>query len=184
MKLQLLRQQGATLLIGLIMLILLTLLAVTSFKLGKGSLQAVSNMQHRNQTAAAAQGAIEQVISSVTFVATPANAIPSPCGGVPNKTCVDVAGKGVRDVTVAVTPKCVAVQTIPVDALDFSKPNDAGCLVGAGQNFGVVGAASNNSMCADSLWDIQAVASDPVTNAQSTINQGVAVRVPVTTVCP
>ncbi|MEK7736556.1 MAG: hypothetical protein AAB319_02190, partial [Pseudomonadota bacterium] len=44
------RQRGATLVIGLIMLVLLTLMAVSSFNLGKSNLQIVGNMQFRNQT--------------------------------------------------------------------------------------------------------------------------------------
>jgi hypothetical protein len=166
------------------MLALITVLAVTSFRLGKSNLQIVGNMQQRKQTHASAQGAIEQVISSTQFTATPANAIPRPCGAVANTTCVDVNGDGVTDVNVTVTPACVSVQVIPSTALDFTKPNDAGCLVGTRQDFGVPGAASNNSLCANTLWDTQAVATDAISNARSVVNQGVIVRVPAGSACP
>ncbi|WP_432259166.1 hypothetical protein [Cupriavidus sp. TMH.W2] len=178
------RQRGATLLVGMIMLLLITLLAITSFKMAKGNLQAAGNAQQRDQAISAAQGAIEQTISSTQFTSTPANAIPNPCGNVANTSCVDVNGDGVTDVTVAVTSKCVSAQVIPAAALDFTKADDAGCLLGAGQDFGVEGGASNNSLCANTLWDVQAVATDTLGNAQATINQGAAVRVPATTVCP
>ncbi|MDA8256559.1 MAG: PilX N-terminal domain-containing pilus assembly protein [Betaproteobacteria bacterium] len=177
------RQSGATLLISLIMLVLMTLLAVTTFRLGKANLQIAANMQQRNQAFAAAQGAIEQVISSTQFMTTPANAIPHPCNLVVNTTCVDVNGDGVMDVTVAVAPSCVSTQVIPVAALSLAKPNDVGCLVGVSQQFGVVGAAHTGSLCANMLWDVQAVATDPLSNAQFAINQGIAVRVAATTVC-
>ena len=38
------RQRGATLIVSLIMLLLITLLAISSFTLGKGNLQIVGNM--------------------------------------------------------------------------------------------------------------------------------------------
>ncbi|GAB7546170.1 hypothetical protein [Cupriavidus sp. 8B] len=178
------QQRGVTLLVSLIMLILIMLLAVTSFRLAKGNLQVVGNMQQRNQALSAAQGAIEQVISSTQFTTTPANAIPKPCGAVPNTTCIDVNGDGVTDVTVAVASKCISAQVTPNAALDFTNANDAGCLVGADQDFGVVGAASNNSMCATTLWDVQAAATDSLSNTQYTVSQGIALRVSATTVCP
>jgi hypothetical protein len=178
------QQHGATLLVSLIMLVLITLLAVISFKLGKGNLQIVGNMQQRNQAQSVAQGAIEQIISSAQFTTTPTNAITNPCGGVANTACVDIDGDAVTDVTVAVTPTCVSTQILPVNALDFNNPEDVGCLVGAGQDFGVVGGATNNSLCASTLWDIQAVATDPLNNAQFTVHQGTAVHVPATAVCP
>lgn len=178
------RQRGATLLVSLIMLVMMTLLAVTAFKLGKGNLQIVGNMQQRNQVISAAQGAIERIISSTTFTTTPANAIPSPCGGVANKLCVDVNGDGVMDVNVIATATCVSAQIIPVSALNFAKANDAGCLVGISQQFGLTGATNTSSLCANMVWDVQAVATDVVSNAQSTVNQGVGVRVSATSSCP
>lgn len=177
-------QRGVALLMGLIMLVVMTLFAVTIFKLGKGGLQIVGNMQLRNQAQAAAQSAIEEVLSTATFVTTPANAIRSPCGGVANKICVDVNGDGVTDVNVVVTPTCVSVKIIPVAALSFSNANDVGCLVGLSQEFGVSGASNNDSLCANMLWDINAVATDPINNAQFSVNQGVAVRVSSSAVCP
>jgi Tfp pilus assembly protein PilX len=178
------RQRGATLLVSLIMLVLITLLTVTSFKLSKGNLQIAGNMQQRNQAIAAAQGAIEQVISSTQFMTTPANAVPRPCNLVPNTTCVDVNGDSVMDVNVTVAPTCVSTQAIPISKLTLSNPDDAGCLVGISQQFGVAGATSNDSLCANMLWDAQATATDSLSNAQFIINQGIAVRVAATALCP
>ena len=186
------RQRGATLIIALIMLVMITLLTITAFRLGKGNLQIVSNMQQRSQTMGAAQSAIELVISTPNFASSPANAIPipavsavpSPCSRLPNTTCVDVNGDGVTDVTVAIAPTCVRTQVILNTALNLTNPNDMGCSLGTNQNFGIAGATSNSSLCADMLWDIQASASDAVSKAQSTINQGVTLRQPATAQCP
>ena len=179
-----LRQQGAALIVTLIMLALITMLAVTAFRLGKSDLQIAGNMQRRKEALSAVQQAIEQVISSTQFTATPTDALPTPCGGVPNTVCVDMNGDGVVDENVRVVLACVAIQPIPNSALDPTIPNDAGCLVGASQNGGVVGAPNNNSLCSNSVWDTQATATDAVTNASYVINQGVAVRVPSNAICP
>ncbi|MBI3284598.1 MAG: hypothetical protein HYZ65_07065 [Burkholderiales bacterium] len=178
------RQSGATLLVSLIMLILLSLMTLTTFKLSKTSLQIAGNQQQRSQALAAAQSAIEEVISSTRFATAPDKAILAPCNKEANTTCVDLNADGTTDVKVVVTPTCVSSQVIPVAALDFTSPSDAGCIIGTGQSFGVEGGASNNSLCANMLWDIQAVAADAVTNAQYVVNQGTAVRVSSTTLCP
>ncbi len=178
------RQRGATLIVSLIMLVMITLLAISSFTLGKGNLQIVGNMQQRQQAFAAAQDAVATVISSTRFTATPADAIPIPCNGVANTTCADVNGDGVTDVNVAVTAACDSIQPIPVTQLNFGDPNDAGCLVGAPQDLGVAGASNNNSMCSNSVWEVQASATDAVSGANSVVDQGVAVRVPLSAVCP
>jgi Tfp pilus assembly protein PilX len=178
------RQQGAALIVGMIMLILISLLAVASFRLGKTDLQIVGNMQQRKQALSAAQQTIEQVISTTQFTATPANALPNPCGAVANKACVDVNGDGVADVNVVITVLCSAIEPILNSALDLSNPNDAGCAVGTNPNSGVQGASTNNSLCSNSVWDTRAVATDVVTNAQYVIDQGVAVRVPSSAICP
>src|ERR1700692_3718270 len=146
------RQRGAALIVSLIMLILISLLAVASFRLGKSDLQIVGNMQQRKQALSAAQQAIEQVISSTLFTTAPTNALPTPCGGVANTACVDVNGDGVADVNVSILVLCNAIAPILNAALDLTNPNDAGCALGANQNAGVAGAANNNSMCSNSVW--------------------------------
>jgi hypothetical protein len=97
---------------------------------------------------------------------------------------VSVNGDTSNDVDVLVTPTCDSIQPILVTQLDFTNPNDQGCLVGAQQDTGVAGAANNNSMCSDSVWDIQASATDQMSGANYVVDEGVAVRVPSTTLCP
>jgi len=176
------RQRGATLIVSLIMLLLITLMAISSFTLGKSNLQIVGNMQQRQQAFAAAQSAVATVISTTQFSATPANAVAVPCT-VANTICV-TNGDGVTHENVTVTVVCDSIQPIPVSALDFANPNDAGCLIGQSQDTGVAGAANSNSMCSNSVWDVQASATDAVSGANSIIDQGIAVRVPASAVCP
>lgn len=178
------RQNGMSLLVSLIMLVLITLVTLTSFKLSKGSLQIAGNQQQRAQTMTATQGAIEQVISDTKFAVTPNNAVPRPCNNQANTACTDVNGDGVADIKVAITSSCISAQVIPVTLLDFTQKDDAGCLVGVSGNAGIAGAISNNSLCSNMLWDVQGVGADTINNAQYVINQGAAVRVSSTTVCP
>ncbi len=177
------RQKGATLVVGMIMLILISLLAVASFRLGKTDLQIVGNMQQRKQALSAAQQTIEQVISTIQFTTTPTNALPSPCNNVVNTACVDINGDGVTDVNVTILVLCNAIEPILNSALNLAITADQHCSNQANQQTGLVGVASNNSACSNSVWDTQATAIDAVTNAQYVIDQGVAVRVSSSTVC-
>jgi hypothetical protein len=71
----------------------------------------------------------------------------------------------------------VKAQSIKNSDLDLADAEDAGCSVGSNQNFGVAGATNGNSECANSVWDVTAVATDMTTQASVKVTQGVAVRV-------
>lgn len=61
------RQSGATLITALIMLIVLTLLVVSGIRSSNTNLRIAGNMQMQEEAAAAAQQAIERVVSSSVF---------------------------------------------------------------------------------------------------------------------
>lgn len=173
------RQRGITLVTALIMLVLLTLLALTSFNLGRSNLQIVSNMQQRDEAVSAAHEVIEETISNTRFFVTPDNILANPCGA-PNQRCVDTNADGKPDVTVALVPKpkCVKAPVIKNSALDLSVREDAECIMGSAQNFGLDGADNgSSSACADSVWEVTAVATDAQSAAQVKVVQGVAVRI-------
>ena len=180
------RQTGAALIVSLIMLALITLVAVASFKLGNGNLQIVGNMQRRNEAMSAAQGAIDQVVSNSLFVTTPANAIPHPCNG-PNTTCVDVNGDGITDLNVTVTPACIANHSIPGTQLSPYLESDRDCMMSPNPNCAATNSCSDASLCADTVWNTHAQASDAVSGAQYVIDAGTKVRIPAATAgstCP
>lgn len=178
------RQRGATLIVSLIMLVLITLLAVSSFSLGKGNLQIVGNMQQRGQAFAAAQQAVATTISTIQFTQTPTAPIAAPCvAGTTNTVCVGVNADGANDITVVVTPICDSIQPISVIAA-FGDPALQNCVIGYSPDTGVAGATNGNSMCSNSVWDVQANATDNLTGANFVLDQGVGVVVPNTTVCP
>jgi Tfp pilus assembly protein PilX len=172
------RQRGITLVTALIMLVLLTLLALTTFNLGKSNLQIVSNMQQHDEAQAAANEVIEEAISNTRFFVTPDNILANPCGA-PNQRCVDTNGDGTDDVKVVIAqhPKCVKAPVIKNSALDLAQPEDAKCAMGSAQAFGVAGAVDGSSACSDSVWEVTAEATDMQTNAKVSVTQGVAVRV-------
>ena len=165
------RQKGATLLIGLIMLVLLTLMAVTSFRLGRSNLQIVGNMQFRNETLRAAEESVEAAISTPTAVSTPST------------SNVDVNADGTPDVAVTITPTLTQAHVLKNSALDLTNSGQLGCTVGQAQAFGVVGAATGNSLCARTLYDLKVVAKEAATNTSVELHQGVSIQVPADTVC-
>ena len=176
------RQSGTVLVIGMIMLVLMTLLAVTSFNLGRGEYQIISNMQFQSEASSAAQMALEEVVSNLNFSTSPANVFATPCSGA-NTICYDTNGDGNNDVVVTIKsrgdtkPVCITSKTIKNSSLNLSNTDDLGCTAGATQTFGVAGASTGDSLCADSVWDVQAEGVDTVTQAKAVITTGLSVRV-------
>lgn len=143
------QQRGSTLLISLIMLVLLTLIAISAMNASSTSIQIVGNAQFREEANAAAQQAIETVISSSTFqTAAPAT------------QNIDINGDGNSDyaVTFAPAPRCVSY--LPVQPTDANVPKIC---------FGSIG-----DICFWTVWDITAVVTDiNGSGATSTVHQGV-----------
>lgn len=181
------REGGATLLIVLIMLIMLTLFAISAMNTGNVNLKVVGNMQARSEALAASVATTDTALSTTQFTETPANAIPSPCGGIPNTICTDINGDGTADYTTTLTPNpmCVQARAIKVSELTLTATSeDLACTQAQQQgSFGVVGAASSgDSLCGNTTWEITAQTLAANTNvATSTVNvattQGIAVRV-------
>jgi Tfp pilus assembly protein PilX len=150
-------QRGATLLVGMVMLVLLTLLALSAINSSTVNLKVVGNMQYQQEAMNAADAAINTVMSSSGFFSTP--------GTAPTSQAVDVNGDGVTDYTVDLKPPpCVLATTpIPLSQLSVTNPNDRVCM---GQsnltNTGIMGqntgAAPSN--CAKVTWQVTATVND------------------------
>ena len=191
------RQQGATLLVSLILLVMLTLFAISAMNTSTVNLKVVGNMQAQQEGIAASQSAIEAAISTPAFTSSPTNAIPTPCGAA-NTTCTDLNGDGTSDLTTVLTPPPTCVQARPqkISELDLSKATneDVACIQQQQQGtFGVAGASgTGDSLCGTSVWDITArTLQTGATTTNSPVNvtivQGVGVRVPaldLATNCP
>jgi hypothetical protein len=111
--------------------------------------------------------------------------VPVPLGGgnFGTQKSYDVTGDEAADITVTVEAPVKCVQGYPIESsrLDLTKQEDVACTIGVGetnQTLGVEGASTGYSYCAETVWEVRATATDPVTNAKADITQGVAVRVP------
>jgi hypothetical protein len=164
------RQRGVTLFVALVLLVMVTLLAVSSFRVSNTNLKVVASMQGRGEAVAAAQAAIEQVLSSAYFAENPQQVFQTPMP-------VDLNGDGTNEYVVAMNPapKCLKARPTNPAELDISKPTDRPCFGTA-----LVGQATLASACAETIWEISATTRDAVTSAQTTVRQGVSMRTSVT----
>lgn len=162
------RQKGATLFVTLIMLVILTLIVFTAARLSSSNLLVVGNLQHQDEALTAANLAIEQILSSDFTIAPAASTV-----------SVDLEKDGVVDFEVQVNkPTCLRVRVIPTAELDASNPADQGCFLGMGTGAGGLGgAAGTQSFCAETLWEIRAVAAHTQTGAQVVVRQGISRRI-------
>ena len=164
------RQRGVTLIVGLIMLILITLMVTTAFTLNTSNLKSVGNMQYRNEAVAAANKAVEQVVG---------NSFPLGFIGVPPATTItfDINNDGTDDYRVAVS------QPVCVEASVVAGTTGAGACSGV-RGGSLAGCASPNF---NTLWDIQAAVNDAATGSSVVVRQGVRMEISETqrnAVCP
>jgi phage baseplate assembly protein gpV len=179
------RQRGATLFIGLVMLVVLTLFALSAFQTSSTNLKTVGNMQQREEAQNAAQQVIDTVISTATFITNPAAAILLPCA-TPNVACVDFKSGGgivtdpaLADYTVRLNPapKCISVASVKNADLNMDIPAELACAVGGTQQMGIaeLDVAAANSLCVNTVWDVTAEATS-TSGTKVSISQGVGVR--------
>jgi hypothetical protein len=170
------RQRGATLVVALIFLILMSLFAISAFNNSNVNIRVVGNMQARQEAVGAAQVALEQTISSPTFSSSP-DAVAA------NPVAVDIDGNGTQDYEVKMIPrpKCFRAKPIKSSELDPALAADLACMKsGVVSNAGLETPGSTtagNSLCSNSEWNIRAEVTDGRTGAKVAVNQGVALRV-------
>jgi hypothetical protein len=178
------RQQGMVMVIALIMLLAVTLMVVTAANLVEANLKVVQNMESRELARAAALAAIEEATSSLRFTTSP-DAIFSVSCGVANQKCYDYNADGTNDVNVVVDPPtCVAVTPTKNSDLDvFGSPAQASCYLPTAPG----GGPAVYSMCAYSVWEFRATATDAATGTEVSVRQGVSVLTSINkieTACP
>lgn len=143
-------QSGATLVIGLILLVLISLIVVNAVTLSSSNLKAVGNMQARNESIAAADQAVEKFISAPFYTAI----------GTQTFT-VDINGDGATDYTVQVVqPVCLGWKSAASAA-----PSD-------------VEMPAAMQFAAEYLtdWDVGATVADLASGAAVEVHQGVRKR--------
>lgn len=173
-------QRGITLLVGLIMLVVLTLLVISAIRSSNTNLRIVGNMQVQEEASAAAQQAIEQVISS-NFTANPVSSV----------ITVDINHDGTSDYSVSIAqPVCTGSAPLLNADLNATNAADAPCISSStASNTGIMfasgtPAATGQSWCFAQQWDVTAQATSLAgTGATATLHQGVSLRVPAGTTC-
>lgn len=182
-------QHGATLVIALIMLVLLTLFAISALNTSTTNLKVVGNMQARNEAFNAAQQAIDNVISRTDFVTTPTDSVVVNKCSASNQLCIDKDGQITTNLadsyyTTKITgapfdlakPACITVRPIKTTELIYTIPDDQNCYVGQKQQFGTAGAVASDSLCANAVYQITAETT-AVTGAKATVTQGIGIRI-------
>lgn len=166
------RQSGATLVVSLIMLVVLTLLVVSAIRSSNTNLRIAGNMQVQAEATAAAQQVIEQVIdvdNPVDFTT-----ITAP------QTIMVSAGAVSYNVVVA-KPTCH--NTVPILSTDPSlNPKDEDDRKCIGDSNGEIildangNPIPNQTTCTQQQWELQADVSDDKSGAKISQHQGVARR--------
>jgi Tfp pilus assembly protein PilX len=176
------RQRGATLVVGLVMLVVLTLLVLSAIRSGNTNMRIVGNMQMQEETAIAAVQATEQVISTNFTASAPPPTI---------QVGQDLDDDGNPDFTAAVSaPVCASSLALDNATLDPTNPADASCIASAtAQHTGIVSTgkaavATGQSWCYLQQWEVRADVTDARTGATASSIQGVSLRVPAGTACP
>lgn len=161
------RQRGLTMFVAMIILVMVTLLVVSAFRVSNTNLKIVASMQGRQEAMASGQAAIEQVLSSPFFTENPTIVAATPIA-------VDINGDGTSDFDVSMgTPRCV--RTAPVV---MSNPPTKLQLDCAGSSR--YPSATTPTWCSNTVWELSATTTDRLTAAKTTVRQGVGMTVEIT----
>ena len=150
-------QRGSVLLLSLFMLMVMTLLALSAIKMGTVNLRTINNMQMRGEAMAAAQHALDQVMST-NFTDNIA--------GTGRTWTVAVDARKTYNVTVG-TPCIRQVTPIMNAVLDIGNTEDLKCYEGGG---------SPVSACSTTVWEITATVREGWFGANVGIVQGTGIR--------
>jgi Tfp pilus assembly protein PilX len=155
------RQEGATLLVALIMLVLLTLFAVSAIRTGNIGLKIVGNQQSQKLMEAAAQEAIEQVLSNLGNF-DPATVV-SPTLNVAQRICVN--GSPPVITTSPSTTNCTSGTAVDV--------SPARCISSTRSQYDSL---TQPMATFDNVWEFTATVTDSLTGAKAVYHQGVKMR--------
>lgn len=146
------RQAGATLLVSLIMLVLITLFALSAINSSTMNLRIAGNMQSQDEARTAAQQAIEQFITSYSnFYPTPPTASTS--------VNIDINNDGSTDYVVSIAKPICKRASVQIPA------RSTACANGA----------RSGLYCWDTVWEVQATATEAKTGTSQSVAQGVSI---------
>lgn len=182
-------QRGATLLVGMIMLILITLITLTVYRVSTTHTQVVNNEQLRSEAVSAANVALDAFLSTeVTTWDQYEDA--GQTLGVNLGNLDGTAALAANTVSVSLRDlECRRARVIKngelikdLAGVKYVSPDDSFCFGGGGTpltivDIAAVGTPTDDSLCANVLYEVVAETNDPkLLNASATITQGVEVR--------
>lgn len=172
------KQQGATLVISLIMLMVVTVLVVYSMRSGNTNLRIAGNMQYQAESTMATQQVIEQLIEQIK--------VTDNIGSIPAQT-IPVTMSGVT-YSVATTPMNKCLMEVPIlnSELNPSVAEDVPCFENPDMDAAIKAdgtLTTKPSACKKQLWEIQADVTEAASGAKVTQVQGLALRASATTTC-
>jgi Tfp pilus assembly protein PilX len=171
------KQSGATLVVSLIMLVVLTLLSVSAIRFGLVNLKIVGNTQTEAEASAAAQAGIEQVIDLIKSVEN--------IDAIAAATPAISTGGTSYNVTLA-KPTCQFSVAVLNSTLDPTNANDVACFEGQDPEklLNADGTLTTTpSACNSQQWEIRADVADPGSGTTLSMVQGITVRVPAQVQC-
>lgn len=160
------RQRGATLLISLIMLVVLTLFAITAIRTGNIGLKIVGNQQAAKLMEAAAAQAVEQVVSNLGNFDSAT--VISPTATAAQRVCVNANANDPPAVLPAPAP---APNTCPSGTQVDVQP--VRCISAKRQTGGSLTQAMSTY---ENTWEVVATVNDSLTGAKATYHLGVMIR--------
>lgn len=159
-------EQGMTMLIALVMLIVITLFVVSMVRLGNINALIVGNMQAQKSIEAEAQQSIETAVNNYQFF----------------KDAIDGTGQWAVPTTLSITDATLWTNYKPTgataapakqaDDIDISRPQCIYFEPATGYS------ALSGVAPQDTFWDVGVTASDSRTGASAEIHQGIQMRLP------
>ena len=183
-------QRGIVLITSIVMLVMMSLIAITMIRLGTRHTQVVNNEQLRVEAEAAANYALDLVLndSANTWkVYEGAGRIEKVNIGLDDMTAasttaIDVTVNQLQCRRITVIPNNRLIDTDPVGGINFVSAANASCFGGGQTQMTIVdtssgASSSGDSLCADALYEVRAQTSDArLLGANAVITQGVNVR--------
>lgn len=152
------RQRGSVLIVSLIMLVVLTLLAISAINMSTTGLRMVNAMQARGEATSAAQRCVEQLLGS--NFAVDIGAVAGTC---------NIAIDANKTYAVTLTTPCLKqMLAVPNNQLNVTPGSpDLDCYQGGGSYW---------SQCADTVWELTAAVNEGFFGANVSLRQGIALR--------
>lgn len=156
------RQGGFILILSLVMLVAMTILATAAIRLGTINLRAVNNQQVRDESIAAAQQAIEQIVS--TNFSKNADSLKAAREATPTITLSNDKAYNVAFGNNAVC--LVSIVPLKNTELDLDNEDDAKCYQGK----------SITSACARTVWQVSARTTNNFFGAGASVTEAFSIK--------